>query len=303
MSTNALALLPTTDQYAQMKEIASSAIKSGLLPSSIKSPEAALIIALKGFELGLPPMASLGHIHVVNGKPGCSAEIMLAEIRSKHPNCVINIIQSDAKACIIEAARKKEDKLSRFEFTIDEARQAGLLSKDVWKNYPSDMLWARCVTRMKRRLFTEILSGISHTPEELEDIKDVTPQAQQAIAQPAEPISIKTVKNYAPQTAEEAAIWKPGQSKPSDPVEAPKEVTAEEKKRLAAVEEKQKLIIEIKEVVKLLVMTPQDVAKRSNEYFGRNTDKLSNEELKQFATNLWEELNAQNQNQEGAANE
>lgn len=51
-------------------------IASGLLPSSIKKPEQAVVIALKGKELGLETMASFELIDVIMGKPALKPELL-----------------------------------------------------------------------------------------------------------------------------------------------------------------------------------------------------------------------------------
>jgi hypothetical protein len=240
-ASKALALLPSDSEWAKLKEVGSNAFKSGLIPSTIKNAEAATIIALKAYELGLPPMVGFSHIHVVNGRPGCSAELLLAGIRKEYPKVSIQYVESNEKICKIKVKRPDDDFYNEFQFTIEEAKAAGLLGKDVWKNYPTDMLRARAITRMKRAIFPEVLMGLDHTAEELELTRDVTPKGAEAPqatqtesgevviqsfaqseeaaveekqAAPAAGANPAPLKNYAPQTAEEAKNWKPGDSDP-----------------------------------------------------------------------------------------
>jgi len=51
--TKDLALLPSESDWARIKEISLSAVKSGFLPQAIKTPEQAAIIALKGIRTRL----------------------------------------------------------------------------------------------------------------------------------------------------------------------------------------------------------------------------------------------------------
>lgn len=178
--------LPQTQEYSLLKEIAVTGFKSGLLPTSIKTQEAAIVIALKGRELGIPPMQAFSHINVISGKPTMSSELMLAQIFKCVPKAVINYVQTDSQGCIIDAARPN-CKLSRFSFTKDDAEKAQLLSKDTWKKYPDAMYRARAISAMARALFPDALMGVSYTAEELgaeveldesgsEVIRDVTPK-------------------------------------------------------------------------------------------------------------------------------
>lgn len=207
MSGNAIAvqqqqsILPTVDTWNQILTMGTAAYKSGLIPTSIKSPEAAAIIMMRGYELGLPPMLALDSLFVVNNKIGCSADLMLARIRQEIPGVEIEIVESTDKICKINAKRPGEKKFTLTTYTIEEAGVAKLLGKDNWQKHPADMLFARCVSRMKRRQFNEVLKGLSHVPEELEDIRDVTPQSplpEKPAETTAAPQSIKTVKNHAP---------------------------------------------------------------------------------------------------------
>jgi len=59
-----------------MLEQATVWVKSGLLPSSVKTAEQAVVIALKGKELNLTPMASFELIDVIMGKPALKPELL-----------------------------------------------------------------------------------------------------------------------------------------------------------------------------------------------------------------------------------
>ena len=179
---------PTESDYRNMTHFASIAFKSKLIPNSIVSQEAALIIMMKGRELGIPPMQAFSHIHIVNGKPSMSAELMLAQIYRCIPKVVINYLQQTGKICEIEVQRPYSPKV-KFSYTIEEAANAQLLSKEPWKKYPASMLRARAISIMARAMFPDALMGISYTAEELgadieldengdEIIKDVTPKEE-----------------------------------------------------------------------------------------------------------------------------
>ena len=78
LTTPATSDLPTLQQWQLIREIAGTLVKSKMLPDAIKTPESAAAIILKGNELGVPAMQSFSHIHVIQGKPSCSAELMMA---------------------------------------------------------------------------------------------------------------------------------------------------------------------------------------------------------------------------------
>lgn len=230
---NELALMPSQAEWSQIKEIAAVAIKSGLLPAGIKSPEAAAIIALKGRELGLPPMVAFSHIHVIQGKPTMSAEIMLAAIYQKYANADIVIAESTEEKCLIRARRLPAQDYTEIMWDVERAKKMGLLEKDNWKKQRGTMLKWRCISEMKRTVWPEVLMGIDFTKEEIEEssgdkseLKDVTPKTPES---KTEVKSVrKEVKNFAPQTSEDAKNWKPAQATAS-PIESnPSQVEIED---------------------------------------------------------------------------
>lgn len=161
-----LPAIPTPQEFQTMKELGQMAIKSGFLPVSVNTPEKAVIIMLKGRELGIPPMHAFSSIAVVNGKPTMSAELMLSMIYRNVPGALVNFLTTNESACMIEAKRPG-GKATEFSFTMDDAKRANLAGKGPWQTYPAAMLRARCISAMARAMFPDALSGVVYTPEEL----------------------------------------------------------------------------------------------------------------------------------------
>lgn len=161
-----VSLFPSEHEWAILKEQASMVVKTGFLPAAIKTPEQAIAIALKGRELGIPPMQAFAHIHIIQGKPTISAELMLSLIFRNCPGAVVNYVQTTSDSCVIEAKRPNGS-AARFSFTMDDARRADLLGKGNWKSYPGAMLRARAIAIMARALFPDAIMGCSYIPEEL----------------------------------------------------------------------------------------------------------------------------------------
>ncbi len=160
--------IPTEQDWGFMIKWGQQAIRSGMLPAAIKSPEAAAIIILKGRELGISFMTAVSNIHIITGKPTMSAELIQGLARKNLPGLVINILQSDSKIAKIEFIRPERGAKPFIQsFSWEDAERAKLTSKDVWKGYPAAMLWSRCVTAGLRKVCPEALMGISYTPEEL----------------------------------------------------------------------------------------------------------------------------------------
>lgn len=159
---------PTEGEWNQIVKIGGIAFQSGLLPTGIKSTQAATIIALKAWELGVPPMMAFQHMHVISGKPGYSAELMQYLVRKNLPGVQIIILEStDLKASVKIIRPERGAVPFTFSFSIEDAKRANLLSKDIWKQYPGSMLFSRCISQALRKICPDALMGASHTPDEL----------------------------------------------------------------------------------------------------------------------------------------
>lgn len=170
--------LPDATTWKTMLSMAASLVESGMLPSAIKTPAAALAIIQKGRELGIPPMYALSNISVISGKPVAGAELMLAMVYRDHGDGAIQFETSDDQQCVVLYRRRSWSQARRHGFTIEEAERAGLLSKGgTWKQYPAAMLRARCVSAVARLAFPDTLGGM-YTPEELGAEVEVNDQGE-----------------------------------------------------------------------------------------------------------------------------
>lgn len=144
---------------------------SGLLPRQFRGQPANLLYAVEYAEsLGLHPMVAITGVHVIEGKPTASAALISALVRRAGHRLRI---KGDATAAIAQIIRADDpDWVFEVRFTIEDARRAGLLGKDVWKRYPASMLKARAVSAVARDACEEALFGVHYTPEELGAVVD-----------------------------------------------------------------------------------------------------------------------------------
>ena len=123
--------------------------RSSFAPQGLRGKQDEVFAALlTGRELGLGPMAAMRHISVIEGKPSLSAAMQLALLRRAGHQ--IQVVESTATRCALIGTLPDGTRLE-VDYTLEEARAGGLLSKSNWKSYPKDMLWARCVSRYARR--------------------------------------------------------------------------------------------------------------------------------------------------------
>ena len=156
--------LPSIQAWQMIVSMGQTLVASKMLPEAIKTPEAAAAIILKGYELGIPAMQSFSHIHVIKGKPTCSSELQLALLARGGVTWGWKVSTNDA--AIIEFRRPGFD-ACLGEFTIDQAKAAGLLSNQTWKSYPANMMRARAISNGARMIGADLLAGMSYTPEEM----------------------------------------------------------------------------------------------------------------------------------------
>lgn len=150
-------------------QIANRVARTEMVPKALHGrPEAAFAVMLYGNELGLGPMQSLQSIHFIEGKPSQSADLMRSTVlRHGH---TIDVREWTREKCVLYGKRKDDGTDLIVEYTVDDAKDANLLHKDVWKKFRKDMLLARATTQLCRAKFSDCLSGVIYTPEELEDV-------------------------------------------------------------------------------------------------------------------------------------
>jgi hypothetical protein len=146
---------------------------SNMLPRQFQDKPANVLWAIEyGETLGITPMAAITGIHVIENKPGASAALIGGLVRraghklrvtGNNQRAVAQIIRSDDPDYTFEVTWE----LKQNERGNPNAEDAGLLGKQVWKNYPAAMLKARAITQVARDACEEVLFGLHYTPEEL----------------------------------------------------------------------------------------------------------------------------------------
>lgn len=129
---------------------------------------------IAGAELGFGPMASMTGIHVINGKPSLSANLIAAAIkRSGRYN--FKVLDLTEKRCEIEFYEDGEVLTPTSEFTIEDAKKAGLMNggnRGSWEKYPRNMLFARALSNGAKWHCADIFGGPVYVPEEMGAIVD-----------------------------------------------------------------------------------------------------------------------------------
>lgn len=139
---------------------------SDMVPESYRGRAANVLVATEwGQAVGVSAIQAINGICFIKGTPTLKAQFMAALVRARGHK--LRIITNPGIATVI--ITRKDD--PEFEFksvwTVDRAKNAGLLDKDLWKKYESNMLKARAISECCRDACSEALAGIVYTPEEI----------------------------------------------------------------------------------------------------------------------------------------
>lgn len=130
-----------------------------------------IVIAFHCIQTNLPLLDFQARFHLVEGKPAKKAEAMLASFLEDGGKYYWIEDGSNGTATI-DLLLPGEDQRIRFSYSMDEAKQAGLIKPaSGWMKNPKPMLRARCASGALRMHAPHLVVGV-YTPEELEDIQD-----------------------------------------------------------------------------------------------------------------------------------
>ncbi len=118
-----------------------------------------LSVMLLARELSISPIQAIsGGINNIQGKFEISARLMNQLIR-KHGH-LMQVKESTNEVCIIRTKRKDTGEEHTETYHIEEAALAGLIKETGgWKKCPKDMLFARCISRLARRVYPDCIGG------------------------------------------------------------------------------------------------------------------------------------------------
>lgn len=203
--------------------LANALSKSGLMPEGLSKPEAILAIALKGQELGIPPMAAIAGITVIRGKPVVSPQLMLSLVERSGKLQDWSITEESEAAVAVSFTRKGRSPVSK-RFSMEDAKKMGLADKDNWKKQPRVMMQWRAVAAAIRVAFPDVIDGC-YTPEEMNVDMVVEEDGSMAVTHQAVEVEPARVVQAEPAVAK-AAKKDPPVFEPKPALSAQKEMTS-----------------------------------------------------------------------------
>lgn len=187
--------------------------KAGMVPRGVKSAAELMIILMAGAELGFGPTWSLRNIASFNGQAMIHSDGPISLVmrsgqlewqQSGHEGA------GESLTAWFEVKRKGVDVPVRREFSVRDAKTAGLWDKGIWKQYPSRMLLMRARAFALRDLFADVLGGIGileeHVGNELEQEQAVG-SAGLLSALKAEPVPVEALPDDG--TPDDGGSWEP----------------------------------------------------------------------------------------------
>lgn len=179
------AIVPTG--FMEVVQMAEVFAKSEMVPTSYRQKPQNIVVAIMyGMEVGLPPLATLQNVAVVNGRPTLYGDGQLAVCQSKGQLEEIEETvtgEGDKMEAKCRVRRRGITPDTIRTFSAADAKKAGLLGKaGPWTQYPKRMLQMRARSFTLRDAFADHLLGISaeeaqDTPVGPDHARDITPAA------------------------------------------------------------------------------------------------------------------------------
>lgn len=217
--------------WEELWKFASLICKTEFVPPQFRDQPGACLAAIQtGHELGLPPMASLQSIAVINGRPTVWGDGALALVKA-HPLCewVHELPAQEAEKngygeCSIKRRGDPEPITRRF--SIEMAQKAGLIQrsgeKGVWATYRGRMLQMRARAWAMRDAIPEALKGVA-IREEVEDYEaEVVPEVERGhLPEPEKPKIERLKDKLKAETAqpEQQPLAEPQAEESEEPIE------------------------------------------------------------------------------------
>lgn len=152
--------------WSESKEMAAVGFRSNLF-ADLKDEAQAVVKVMAGRELGIGPFASLENISIVQGRVTLGYTLVGALVK-RGGKYNYRVKRKDKEGCIIEFSENGKV-VGESSFLKEDAERAGLASKKNWRDYPSNMYFARALCNGARQFCPDALNGIAvYDPDEMD---------------------------------------------------------------------------------------------------------------------------------------
>jgi hypothetical protein len=157
---------------------------ANLLPASYRNQPANVLLAIElGEALGIPSIQAINGIHVIEGKPSASADLIASLVRRAGHKLRVTVNDEEGYAVAQIIRADDEDFVYEARWDEKKARAAGLWGKGNWAKHPGQMMRSRAITEVCRMGASDALYGVIYDPEELG--ADLTPEGNVVASQVA----------------------------------------------------------------------------------------------------------------------
>lgn len=152
--------------------------EGGLYVKKFKNAAQIFTVITKGRELGLPVTVVLDNFHMVEGQPRPSADLIRALAERDASFEYLMPVELSATRCVWEGKHKRQPKPVQFAYTIEDAKQAGLVRNGQygpgnWVTRPQDMLSKTAASKLARILWPGATMGLYCLEEMGYDVADL----------------------------------------------------------------------------------------------------------------------------------
>lgn len=164
---NGLSIPPVRVDTASitLMDLCGALAKSGYFKDT-RDASQALVKVLYGQELGVGPAVAMMSIHIIEGKPSPSANLLASLVR-RSGRYDYRVIEHSNDACELAVIDRGQE-VGRVRWTMQDATRAEVAGKGNWKKYPKAMLFSRAISELARTYAPEVFGGAPvYTPDEL----------------------------------------------------------------------------------------------------------------------------------------
>jgi hypothetical protein len=130
-----------------------------LSPELRNNVESVFGVILFGEQYGLSPAQAVSQLWIIKGRIVPSSQVYAGvAMRAGHE---VRIEESSSERCVVAIRRRGTDYWQRVTWTIEDAERAGLAKKEIWRQYPGDMLAHATMRRAVKRICADALLGIA----------------------------------------------------------------------------------------------------------------------------------------------
>lgn len=171
-------------ELSEVRTLATSSFKSGLF--GIKNQEQAFTLMIIAQSEGIHPIRAMQMYDIIQGRPALKSTEVLTRFQNSGGRVKwVETSATKAKAIFTHEIGGEFE----HEYTIEDAKLAGLTGKDNWKIRPKEMLRARCISSGIRMVYPACLNNMYSSDEVIEFAEP------EAAIETIEDVEIETVED------------------------------------------------------------------------------------------------------------